>query len=109
MASSRKWIEANPQNFTNRVYNYANTEHILRDNQFQTSKTDLLALFSRLQPFASNFDFDPLKEGLRELRAVQFKPETAEVAVPFSGPPAVRECIRRIKNASLCLTTTETH
>ena len=49
------------------------------------------------------FDFDHLRVGLQGLKSIQIQPEAQNVAVPFMGFPALRECIARIDNALKCL------
>ena len=91
-------LVANPEEFSQRVCDYASENHFIRGNKFSTTVADLRALLEETAVRFPSLDIKPLQEYIRNTKPFMTEEPSKPKVIPFSGSPAFRFIINKLEN-----------
>ena len=91
-------LVATPDEFSQRVCDYASENHLVRGTKFSSTIADLRALLEEASIRFPSLDVKSLKEYIRNAKTFMTEDPSKPKAIPFSGSPAFRFIIEKLDN-----------
>ena len=93
-----KTLVDTPDEFSQRVCDYASQNHLVMGNKFSTTISDLRALLDEAEIRFPNFEIKALRTYVRNTQSFMPEDPPKPKAIPFSGTPAFIFLIEKLEN-----------